>query len=110
MKPLTVTILAILPCMLSTCCPHAQIRFWKVRDTSGGGTAYTVDTVAVPSNSLMPNDMKYVDSAGKYITVESPKLVREMSEHEWRDATSGARYSLRYCGIRNACWAKAKDR
>lgn len=107
---LTVAILATLPFMLAACCSDAQPRFWKVRDAKGGGTAYTVDTAAVPASSLTPIDMKYVDATGKYVTLGSPKLVREMSEQEWKTATSGARYSLFYCGHRKACWAKAKDR
>lgn len=107
---LTVSILAILPLILTACCTDAQPRFWKVRDASGGATAYTVDTVAVPTTSLLPVDLKYVDAAGKYVAVVSPKRVCEMSEQEWKAATSGARYSLRYCGIRKACWAKAKAR
>ena len=110
MKPLTVAILATLPFMLSACCTHAQPRFWKVRDTTGGGTAYTVDTAAVPTSSLMPRDIRYVDATGKYVTIKSPKMDREMTVQEWKSATSGAGYSLRYCGHRSACWAKATDR
>lgn len=72
--------------------------------------AYTVDTVAVPASSLVPRDIRYVDAAGKYVNVQNPKLVREMSEQEWKDATSGAGYSLFYCGHRSACWAKTKAR
>lgn len=96
--------------MLSACCSDAQPRFWQVRDTADGRTAYTVDTVAVPSSSLMPVDIKYVDAAGNCVDVVSPKPVRQMSEQEWRTATSGGRYSLRYCGLRKNCWAKAKGR
>lgn len=107
---LTIAILTALPFMLAACCSDAQPRFWKVRDAKGGATAYTVDTAAVPTHSLMPSDLKYVDAAGKYVAVVSPTLVREMSEQQWQVATSGARYSLRYCGSRKACWAKAKDR
>jgi hypothetical protein len=110
MKLVSGAILAALPLMLSACCSDAQPRFWNVRDAKGGGTAYTVDTAAVPASTLTPSDMKYVDAAGKYVNVVIPVLVREMPEPEWRVATSGARYSLRYCGIRKACWAKAKDR
>lgn len=110
MKLLTIALLATLPILLAGCCTDVHPRFWKVRDTAGGATAYTVDTVAVPATSLMPEDKRYVDAAGKYVNITSPKLVREMSEQEWKAATSGARYSLRYCGIRRACWAKTKDR
>jgi hypothetical protein len=106
----TVAFLTTLPFLLAACCSDTQPRFWKVRDAKGGATAYTVDTAAVPTNSLMPSDLKFVDAAGKYVKVVRPTLVREMSEQEWQVATSGARYSLRYCGIRKACWAKAKDR
>ncbi|MCF7730753.1 MAG: YgdI/YgdR family lipoprotein [Akkermansiaceae bacterium] len=103
-------VLTILSLMLSACCSDAQPRFWQVRDTADGRTAYTVDTVAVPSSSLMPVDIKYVDAAGNCVDVVSPKPVRQMSEQEWRTATSGGRYSLRYCGLRKNCWAKAKGR
>lgn len=110
MRPLSIAILAILPFMFSACCSHAQPRFWEVRDTTGKGKAYTVDTIAVPANSLQPSDIRYVDSAGHYVEVRSPKVVREMTEQEWKLATSGAGYSLWYCGHRKACWAKTKDR
>lgn len=110
MKPLTAAILATLPFMFSACCTKAQPRFWKVRDAKGGTTAYTVDTLAVPASSLMPADIRYVDAAGKYVNLQSPKMDREMTEQEWKVATSGAKYSLRYCGHREACWAKTQDR
>ncbi|MES2440777.1 MAG: hypothetical protein V4584_17045 [Verrucomicrobiota bacterium] len=109
-KLLSAAILAIQPFMFSACCPNAQPRFWKVRDTTGGGTAYTVDTVAVPAASLVPRDIRYVDAEGRYVDVRSPKMVREMPESEWKVATSGAGYSLRYCGHRTGCWARTKDR
>ena len=110
MKPLTVAILATLPFLFSACCSNAHPRFWKVRDTKDGATAYTVDTLAVPAGSLMPADIRYVNAAGKYVHVQSPKMVSGMSEQEWKVATSGAGYTLRYCGHREACWAKAHDR
>lgn len=110
MKPLTAAILATLPFMFSACCSNAHPRFWKVRDTKSGATAYTVDTLAVPASSLLPADIRYVDSAGKSVNVQSPKMDREMTEQEWKAATSGAGYSLRYCGHREACWAKAQNR
>lgn len=103
-------ILTALPFLLAACCSDAHPRFWKVRDATGGATSYTVDTVAVPTTSLAPSSLRYVDAMGHYVNVAKPKLVREMSEQEWKTATSGARYSLRYCGIRKACWAKAKAR
>ena len=109
-KTLILAILASFSLLLAACCSDAQPRFWKVRDTKGGGTSYTVDTAAVPASSLMPVDKKYVDATGKFVEVASPKLVREISEQEWKAATAGARYSLRYCGHRKACWAKTKDR
>jgi hypothetical protein len=109
-KPLSVAILATLPFLFSACCTHAQPRFWKVRDTAGGGTAYTVDTVAVPASSLVPRDIRYVDSTGKYVAVQSPKVVKQLTEQEWKAATSGAGYSLNYCGHRKGCWAKTKAR
>jgi hypothetical protein len=109
-KHLTAALLATLPFVLSACCSNAHPRFWKVRDTAGGGTAYTVDTLAVPGSSLTPRDIRYVDGAGKFVAVQSPKMVREMSEQEWKAATSNARYSLLYCGHRQACWAKTKER
>lgn len=110
MKALTVAIVAILPLFFSSCCPNATPRFWKVRDTSRGLIAYTVDTAAVPASSLVPRDIRYVDAAGEYVEVRIPRVVREMTEQEWRDATSGAGYSLFYCGHRKACWAKTRDR
>jgi hypothetical protein len=93
----------------SNCCPNARPRFWKIRDTAGGGVAYTVDTAAVPAGSLLPRDIRYVDEAGKYVDVRNPRPEREMTEQEWKTATSGAGYSLLYCGRRHACWAKTKD-
>lgn len=110
MKPLSVAILVILPLMVSACCHNARPRFWKVRDSTAGGTAYTVDTVAVPTSSLLPPDIRYVDAAGEYVDVRKPKVVREMAEQEWKAETSGAGYSLFYCGHRGACWAKTRDR
>lgn len=107
--PLTLAILVTLSVLLAACCSDAQPRFWKVRDAVGGGTVYTVDTVAFPTNSLMPCDVKYVDATGKSVHVTSPKPVRELSAQEWQAATSGAGYSLRYCSKRKACWAKAKE-
>ncbi len=103
-------ILAVLPLLASACCPHAQPRFWKVRDTKGGITAYTVDTLAVPSTSLQPRDIRYVDASGKFVDVPKPKVVSQMSEQEWKQATSGAGYSLWFCGHRMACWARTKER
>lgn len=103
-------ILAILPFLFSACCSDAKPRFWKVRDTKGGATAYTVDTVAVPASTLVPRDIKYVDAAGNYVSVQNPKVVREMTEEEWKQATSGAGYSLYPCNHRNGCWAKTKER
>lgn len=110
MKPLSVAILAILPFMFSACCSNAKPRFWKVRDAPKGGVAYTVDTLAVPAGSLVPRDIRYVDAAGKYVGVRNPKVVREMTEQEWKTATSGAGYGLFYCGHRKGCWAKTNDR
>lgn len=107
---LSLAILAILPFLFSACCSKAQQRFWKVRDTKSGVTAYTVDTLAVPTTSLVARDIRYVDPAGKIIEVGSPKMVREMKEAEWKSATSGAGFSLWYCGHRKACWAKTKAR
>lgn len=104
----SLAILLALPFLLFACCPHAQPRFWKVRD--GKTTAYTVDTVAVPSTSLQPRDIRYVDSSGKYVDVAKPKMVSQMSEEEWKQATSGAGYSLWFCGHRMACWARTKAR
>jgi hypothetical protein len=103
-----IAMLAILPFLFGGCCSDVQPRFWKVRDAASGGTAYTVDTAAVPATSLLPSDLRYVNAAGQYVTVASPKLVREISEQEWQDATSGAGYRLFYCGRRKACWAKAR--
>lgn len=110
MNLLSIVISVVMPFLFSACCSHAQPRFWKVRDTVGGGLAYTVDTAAVPASSLVPRDIRYVDAGGKYVDVRSPKVVREMSEQEWKTATSGAGYSLYYCGHRSGCWAKTKDR
>jgi hypothetical protein len=109
-KLLIATLLATLPFAFSACCSDAQLRFWEVRDAKSGGKSYTVDTAAVPATSLKAVDKKYVDSAGNYVEVANPRLVRQMSEQEWKTATSGARYSLRYCGHCKGCWAKAKDR
>lgn len=102
--------LAVLSLLFSACCSKAQPRFWKVRDVKSGVTAYTVDTLAVPTTALVARDIRYVDAAGKIMEVGSPKMVREMKEAEWKAATSGAGYSLWYCGHRKACWAKAKGR
>ena len=95
---------------LTGCCSDAQPRFWKVRDANNGGTAYTVDTVAVAASSLLPIDIKYVNSAGEFVDVARPKRMGQLTEQEWKAATSGARYSLLYCGRRKACWAKTKAR
>lgn len=103
-------ILAALPLLASACCPHAQLRFWKVRDGSGGATAFTVDTAAVPSSSLQPRDIRYVDASGKFVDVAKPKVVSQLSEKEWNTATSGAGYSLWFCGHRMACWARTRER
>lgn len=105
----SIAILTILPFLCSACCSQAQLRFWKVRDGSGGATVYTVDTVAVPSTSLQPRDIRYVDASGKSVNVRRPKMISQMSEPEWKQATSGAGYSLWFCGHRMACWAKTKD-
>ncbi|MBK1818383.1 hypothetical protein JIN84_22380 [Luteolibacter yonseiensis] len=110
MKPISAATLVILPLMFSACCSNARPRFWKVRDGSAGGLAYTVDTIGVPTGSLQPPDIRYVDGAGKYVDVRKPKVVREITEQEWKTATSGARYSLFYCGLRRACWAKTRER
>ncbi|RYD17414.1 MAG: hypothetical protein EOP88_26705 [Verrucomicrobiaceae bacterium] len=107
---LSLAVVAVLPLVFSACCSHAQPRFWKVRDTKNGATAYTVDTAAVPTTSLVARDIRYVDTGGKLVEVRNPKMVREMPEAEWKAATSGAGYSLWYCGHRKACWAKAKAR
>jgi hypothetical protein len=96
--------------LLFSCCPHAQPRFWKVRDGHGKATAYTVDTAAVPGTSLQARDIRYVDASGKYVDVAKPKIVSQMSEEEWKQATSGAGYSLWFCGHRMACWAVTKSR
>ncbi len=109
-KPLSFAILTTLPFLISGCCSNAHPRFWKVRDGAHGITAYTVDTVEVPASSLVPRDIRYVDSAGRFADLRNPKVVREMSEPEWKAATSGASYSLFYCGHRKGCWAKTKDR
>lgn len=109
-KHLSIVSMAIVPLLFSACCSNAQPRFWKVRDASSKGTAYTVDTVAVPANSLVPRDIRYVDATGEYVKIQNPKVVREMTEQEWKQATSGAGYSLYYCGHRKGCWAKTKDR
>lgn len=102
---------AALPALLLfSCCPHVQPRFWKVRDGHGKATAYTVDTEAVPTTSLQARDIRYVDAAGKYVDVAKPTIVSRMSEEEWKQATSGAGYSLWFCGHRMACWAVTKSR
>lgn len=102
-------VFAALPVLLLfSCCPHAQPRFWKVRN--GKATAYTVDTAAVPGTSLQARDIRYVDASGKYVDVAKPKIVSQMSEEEWKQATSGAEYSLWFCGHRMACWAVTKSR
>ena len=69
-----------------------------------------MDKVVVPSASLQPRDIRYVDASGKYVDVRKPKVISQMSEPEWKQATSGAGYSLWFCGHRMACWAKTKDR
>lgn len=69
-----------------------------------------MDTVAVPSTSLQARDIRYVDATGKYVDVAKPKMVSQMSEEEWKRATSGAGYSLWFCGHRMACWARTKAR
>lgn len=107
---LSAAILTTLPFLFSACCSDAKPRFWKVRDTKGGATAYAVDTVAVPASTLVPRDIKYVDATGKYVDVQKPKMVREITEQEWQQATSGAGYSLFPCSHRNGCWAKTKQR
>lgn len=107
---LTAGVLLALPFLLASCCSDAQPRFWKVRDAQGGGTTYAVDTVAVPASSIGPRSINYVNAAGDYVEVAAPQRVCEMSAREWQAVTSGASYSLRYCGIRKACWAKAKAR
>lgn len=109
-RPLSVAILALQPFMFSACCTKAQPRFWEVRDGAGKSRSYTVDTITVPANSLQPRDVRYVDPDGHYVEVGTPKVVREMSEQEWKLATSGAGYSLYFCGHRKGCWAKTKDR
>lgn len=109
-RPLSLAVVAVLPLVFSACCSKAQPRFWKARDVKSGVTAYTVDTLAVPTTSLLARDIRYVDAGGKVVEVQNPKMVREMQEAEWKAATSGAGYSLWYCGHRKACWAKAKGR
>lgn len=69
-----------------------------------------MDTVAVPSTSLQLRDIRYVDASGKSVEIRKPKVVSQMSEPEWKQATSGAGYSLWFCGHRMACWAKTKTR
>ncbi len=96
--------------LLGSCCNGAHPRFWKVVDKANGATAYTVDTAAAPVDSLGPEDVKYVNASGTGVAVSKPKFVRELSAQEWQTATSGARYSLLYCPVRKACWAKAKPR
>jgi len=104
--------LAILTTILPSCCTNAQPRFWKVRDTTvkNAPIAYTVDTAAVPTTSLVPRDIRYVDSTGNYVTLQSPKMISQISGDQWTQATSGATYSLNYCPHRKACWAKTKAR
>ncbi len=106
----SIAILAVLTFLFSSCCTKAQPRFWKVRDTKSNGTAYTVDTLAVPTSSLGQRDIRYVDSSGKYVNVGSSKVISRMSEQEWKRATSGAGYSLWYCGHCHGCWAKTRER
>jgi len=106
----TIAVLAILPLLFSACCSDVRPRFWEVRDTKGGGKAYAVDTAAVPLESFKPGAVRYVSPAGELVSIASPKVVRGLSEQEWKAATSGARYSLLYCGKCKACWAKAKGR
>ncbi len=109
---LTLALLAVLPLLASSCCSNAQPRFWKVRDTTvkNAPLAYTVDTAAVPTTSLVPRDIRYVDSTGHYVTLQNPKMISQISADQWTQATSGARYSLNYCPHRKACWAKTKAR
>ncbi len=62
---LTVALLAPLPLLFSACCSDSHPRFWEVRDITGGGKAYAVDTVAVPLSSFKPGAVRYVSGGGK---------------------------------------------
>lgn len=111
MKPLTTLVFAAaLPLLLQSCCSDAKVRFWKYRDGKGGAAVYAVDTEKVPLASLAPTGAVYLDRAGHAVRPAGLKQPKQITEAEWRAATSGARFSLLYCGKCKGCWAKVKPR
>lgn len=111
MKSLPVLILtAILPLLLQSCCSDAKVRFWKFRDPKGGATVYSVDTEKVPLQALAPAGVVYLDRTGRAAHPAKPGQPKQISEAEWRAATSGARFTLLYCGKCKGCWAKIRPR
>jgi hypothetical protein len=78
---------------------EGQARFWSVN----GGSAFTVDTAAVPLTSGKIN-LEYVDAQGRRVRVDDA-AVSQISEAQYVSGTSGAGYSIAYCGVMKACWA-----
>jgi hypothetical protein len=109
MKSLPVIALtALLALLLQSCCSDAKVRFWKFRDAKGGSTVFAVDTEKVPLDSLAPVGRVYLDRTGRAAHPASPGKPKQISEAEWRAATSGARFTLLYCGKCKGCWAKVR--
>jgi hypothetical protein len=88
-------------------CEPELARFWEVRDSATGVTAYTVDTAMVTAYSM---DAKYVNASGTYVNVDQPTPVRQISQAEWVAATSGAGFGLHYCPMRKQCWASVREK
>lgn len=106
-KLLAVLVLAASALLPAACCSSSEARFWEVRDTATGRTAFTVDTVGVPFEEISE---KFVDASGRAVRVDAPQRVRQMSEAEYSTATSGAGFGVSYCPMRKKCWATAHEK
>ena len=106
-KLATLALLAALSVSLSACCSSSEARFWQLRDAATGRTAYAVDTAHVQLGRI---EDKYVDASGRFVRVDHPEVVRQLSESEYSAATGGAGFGVHYCPSLRGCWAIAHDK